>query len=297
MNDQDETVLMPEEPSEDEQTGRNGEPAAAGGDAPPGPAPADAAATETAPGGGVAATADASSPVSAEQSGIYNFPEPETAPNNRLRLVPPDGKPLPWWIRHRRSISLTELLLAAVCFLLTLYILGLWLFPSRDWKVAAKPGRWRKIVVHHTATKGGTAEAIDRYHRENNKWENGLGYHFVIGNGRPGSDGKATPDGFVFVGNRWIQQLDGAHIRKMKGESANANSFSIGIALVGDFENADPTAKQVAALRKLLTFLMEEYSISPRNVVGHGEAAATVTLCPGKRFPLRQIVDGLTPAQ
>ncbi|HHT9113865.1 MAG TPA: hypothetical protein ACFYD0_11140, partial [Candidatus Wunengus sp. YC65] len=49
---------------------------------------------------------------------------------------------------------------------------------------------WRYIVVHHSATSSGNAAEFDKYHRRKKGWENGLGYHFVIGNGNGTPDGK-----------------------------------------------------------------------------------------------------------
>ena len=39
--------------------------------------------------------------------------------------------------------------------------------------------RWRYIVVHHTATEVGDVERIDRYHRQQRDFKNGIGYHFL----------------------------------------------------------------------------------------------------------------------
>ncbi|MFQ5589758.1 MAG: peptidoglycan-binding protein, partial [Phycisphaerae bacterium] len=52
--------------------------------------------------------------------------------------------------------------------------------------------RWTTIVIHHSATETGGASLFDRFHRKRG-WD-GLGYHFVIGNGTD------TPDGLIEVG-------------------------------------------------------------------------------------------------
>jgi len=64
---------------------------------------------------------------------------------------------------------------------------------------------WKYIVIHHSASASGCAAEFDRYHREKRGWENGLGYHFVIGNGSGAGDGQ------IEIGNRWVKQIDGAH--------------------------------------------------------------------------------------
>jgi len=68
-----------------------------------------------------------------------------------------------------------------------------------------KVRRWKYIVIHHSASYKGSASSIDRYHREEKGWENGLGYDFVIGNGRGSRDGQ------IEVGGRWNKQIKGAH--------------------------------------------------------------------------------------
>lgn len=47
--------------------------------------------------------------------------------------------------------------------------------------------RWNAIVIHHTATKTGSASIIDKIHR--NRRFDGLGYDFIINNGNGNPDG------------------------------------------------------------------------------------------------------------
>lgn len=141
---------------------------------------------------------------------------------------------------------------------------------------------WKVIVVHHSATEKDTPQQMDRYHRFTRGWSNGLGYHFVIGNG------VNYPDGQIFVGPRWRQQIQGAHCKanagKYFGVSRPDNYFNdhgIGICLIGDFEGHRPTAKQLATLQQLITFLCAQTRINPNNVYGHGEVT-NKTACPGR---------------
>ena len=130
---------------------------------------------------------------------------------------------------------------------------------------------WRHIVIHHSATDEGSAATFDEYHREVKGWK-GLAYHFVIGNG------THTPDGSVEVGYRWKRQIAGAHagVREY-------NQYGIGVCLVGDFETARPTKKQMASLKELLAFLTKRFSVAPVDVVRHKDL--TKTKCPGRNFP------------
>ncbi len=64
-----------------------------------------------------------------EQSGSYVYPDNGgAASSQRLRLVPPDGKPAHWWQRHREKLGLVEMVLTGLFFVLTLYFLFLWFF-------------------------------------------------------------------------------------------------------------------------------------------------------------------------
>ena len=137
--------------------------------------------------------------------------------------------------------------------------------------------RWKYVVIHHSATEVGSAQAFDRAHRARG-WD-GLGYHFVITNGRGG------PDGAVTVGSRWLSQKHGAHCG---GTPANEyNEIGIGICLVGDFTDQMPTNAQIDSLRQLVSFLVRTYGIDSRNVIGHREAPNARTECPGRKLDLQ----------
>jgi N-acetylmuramoyl-L-alanine amidase-like protein len=147
--------------------------------------------------------------------------------------------------------------------------------------LAAIERDWTAIVIHHSATPTGNAEIFDQWHREWNHWD-GVGYDFVIGNG---SD---SVDGLVEVTFRWEQQRVGAHCGGTPGNWANEEA--VGICLVGDFNQDDPTAAQMRSLVKLARFLQDHCGIPGARVYGHGSTpGARVTECPGRRFPMRQL--------
>ncbi len=137
--------------------------------------------------------------------------------------------------------------------------------------------RWTTIVVHHSATARGGARPFDRFHRRRG-WD-GLGYHFVIGNGTD------TPDGFVEVGARWHKQKHGAHC---KTPGNYYNEHGIGICLVGDFTKTAPSARQIASLTGLVGFLAARCNIAPNRVTTHS-AVTGRTECPGRRFPIADL--------
>lgn len=138
------------------------------------------------------------------------------------------------------------------------------------WAVS-KPRAWRYIVIHHSATDNGNAADFDAHHRRRG-WD-GLGYHFVIDNGRGG------PDGRVEVGSRWRLQKAGAHTG---GTPRNEyNESGIGICLVGDFTCGMPSEAQLASLHRLVSYLVAHYDIRPENIIGHCDAPGAATECPG----------------
>lgn len=130
---------------------------------------------------------------------------------------------------------------------------------------AAKPRVWPGIVIHHSATQSGSVESIDAYHRDVRGWD-GIGYHFVIGNGEGMADGQVVP---TF---RWAEQRNGAH--------CVGHNNRIGICLIGDFTKGEPTARQKESLRRL-TRALQEWCGPGSEVVGHRCVPGAATACPG----------------
>lgn len=145
---------------------------------------------------------------------------------------------------------------------------------ENPWRPKVDAREWRHIVLHHTATDSGSVERIHESHIA--KGWLGIGYHFLIGNGNGMADGVVEP---TF---RWRQQLHGAHAGKDE-----YNQHGIGICLVGNFQETNPTEGQLAAVKQLVAALRGEYSIPSSRVIGHNEVKATA--CPGQNFPLAQV--------
>lgn len=145
-----------------------------------------------------------------------------------------------------------------------------------SWLPRAPERRWTHIIVHHSATPSGNAGVFHRLHLSQG-WENGLGYHFLIGNGTQSGDGE------VEVSRRWREQLVGAHTR-VSGDASNRwNENGIGICLVGDFTRARPSERQMDSLVALVRALRERYGVPADRVIGHRHVDATE--CPGASFP------------
>lgn len=150
-----------------------------------------------------------------------------------------------------------------------------------------------KIIVHHTATSRVVKtkeEAIDllqwiyHYHALENGWWD-IGYNFLI-----------DPLGNIYEGRAWWKNVVWAHTKYN-------NTSSIGISLLGNFEETNPSPQSLAALEKLLYSLSKEYWINPQDkiayhisskvppyvkdvydysIVGHRDS--WITACPGKNL-------------
>ncbi|MGZ0656938.1 LysM peptidoglycan-binding domain-containing protein [Coraliomargarita sp. W4R53] len=141
-------------------------------------------------------------------------------------------------------------------------------------KINVRTDNWKRIVAHHSAIKYGNAAVYDRAHRKRGM-QNGLAYHFVIGNGIDSGDGE------IEIGPRWTKQLLGGHVK-----SYGINLTAIGICMVGNFETTHPTQRQLAAFTQLMDWLRGEIIPKAKKFAGHRDLRGEQTICPGKNFPL-----------
>jgi N-acetylmuramoyl-L-alanine amidase len=139
--------------------------------------------------------------------------------------------------------------------------------------------RWQYIVVHNSGTRQGNAAAFDYYHRHIRRMQNGLAYHFVIGNG------TSTGNGQIEVGDRWRRQINGGHVH-----SDYLNNIALGICLVGDFNRDQPTRAQLDCCEELIRYLRQRCGkvgdhypiVKPHREMNPPRWA---TDCPGDAFP------------
>jgi hypothetical protein len=139
--------------------------------------------------------------------------------------------------------------------------------------------RWKFIIVHNSGTRQGNAKAFDYYHKRVKRMQNGMAYHFVIGNGRSSGDGE------IEIGDRWRRQINGGHVH-----SDYLNNISLGICFVGDFNRDQPTRAQLAASEELIKYLRERCGKVDGGAIGvrpHREMNPPrwATDCPGDAFP------------
>ena len=131
------------------------------------------------------------------------------------------------------------------------------------------------IVVHHSATDSGSTRLFRCLHRAVNGWTD-IGYHFVIGNGTDSGDGvveTGRPLGFR-----------GAHAK-------GSNHCSIGVCLVGNFQETWPTERQTEALGRLLDDLLDRFRLGPGCVLLHREVHGCRTVCPGENLTRAMVLE------
>lgn len=137
-----------------------------------------------------------------------------------------------------------------------------------DWQadekiVRAKPLYAPKLllaVVHHTANTNNYTRAqaaaivrgIEVYHVQGNGW-NDIGYNFLIDRYGTVYEGR---------GGGMTRNVIGAH-------ALGFNYGTVGIALVGDFQNATPPPAMQAALVRLLAWRLDVAHLDPQSTVAY----------------------------
>jgi hypothetical protein len=142
------------------------------------------------------------------------------------------------------------------------------------------------LVIHHTGeldteerrhmTGPERVRAIYKMHTVGNGWGD-VGYHFLI-----------DDDGVLYEGRAGGHGVIGAHVYC-------ANTGTIGVALIGNYQNRYPPEKQLMSLRWLLADLADEYGLDPNGrTVFHGRSMPTIvthrdlaaTQCAGRRVQM-----------
>ncbi|NBC65879.1 MAG: T9SS type A sorting domain-containing protein [Bacteroidetes bacterium] len=140
-------------------------------------------------------------------------------------------------------------------------------------------------IVHHTAGTNSSSDwpavvrSIWEYHVNTNGWSD-IGYNWLI-----------DPNGVIYQGRGWINGNDevlGAHF-------CGTNSNTMGVALMGNFEEVKPTLDSQNSLIELLAWKSDENNINPIGqdfhassgfnlftISGHRDGCST--LCPGENL-------------
>lgn len=124
----------------------------------------------------------------------------------------------------------------------------------------------KHIIVHCSDSEWGCAAVIDEWHKARG-WK-GIGYHFVVGNGRPAPDLFLNAlIGAVEVGRR----IDGDGFIEPDEVGSHAlgyNDTSIGVCLIG---KKDFAPEQMLTACLLVAQLMNRFGVKLENVLGHYE--------------------------
>lgn len=141
---------------------------------------------------------------------------------------------------------------------------------------------WRYIVLHHSASRGGSAQVIDRDHQTQNGWD-GIGYHFVIGNG------VDMPLGRIEATFRWRQQSHGAHAGALPAQKP-FNTEGIGVCLIGNYEQQALDSFAEHRLVELCAQLIDRIpTLSVGRIIGHRDVPEKSTVCPGRGIDLERV--------
>ena len=126
-----------------------------------------------------------------------------------------------------------------------------------------------RLIQHHFAADS-TIEAVHDYHKNVRGWR-GIGYNWAIAN-----------TGNIVVGRGALKI--GAH------SGFTWNRKSEGIAYQGNISSSDLTNEQFESGIRLNAWRCDVFGLTPEEaIIGHGDVANTV--CPGSRFPMRELID------
>ncbi|MBC7784794.1 MAG: N-acetylmuramoyl-L-alanine amidase [Burkholderiales bacterium] len=107
-----------------------------------------------------------------------------------------------------------------------------------------KPGRWTSIFIHHSRTPDGNAHTVADP-------KLGARDHFVICNGAGGADGE------IQINTRWTAQAPAVP----PGGVSSIDPNCISICLIGDYDQNQPTPRQMDHLRRLTGRLQQQFDI------------------------------------
>lgn len=137
----------------------------------------------------------------------------------------------------------------------------------------------RQIILHHTYRptteqyKGlATIQGIWQYHTKTCGWSD-IGYHLLVG-----------PEGAIWLG-RPIDR-EGAHAKGQNGDS-------IGLSMIGDFDDEKLGEKQRLATTAALRALLERYELSANAINFHRDYSRKT--CPGSKINKQEVRQWVAP--
>ena len=128
------------------------------------------------------------------------------------------------------------------------------------------------VVIHHAAAEQAPPEQVHKWHLDRG-WS-GFGYNYFV-----------RKDGTVYEGR-------GLNIG---AQTENMNSKSIGVCFEGNFDKENMGSRQLSSgIMFIRDWLMPKL---PNKVEVVPHSRFNPTACPGGKFPLAQLVSGLTVSQ
>jgi len=120
------------------------------------------------------------------------------------------------------------------------------------------------LVIHHSATDASTSvEEIRSAHLD--RGFDDIGYHWLI-----------DRQGRLYPGRS--EKIAGAHVKGF-------NQESLGVCLIGNFDQNELTPEAIDTLIKFLPILCLKHAIAVENIIGHSDAPnASSTRCPGSNL-------------
>ena len=146
-------------------------------------------------------------------------------------------------------------------------------------QATVQPERWKYVYIHHSKTPGGSALTLGGS-------ADGVGDHFVIGNG------TGLADGELQISQRWNHQ----QAATAPSAGVKVESDCISICVIGDFDRSPPTPMQLGRLGQLVQALQLRCRIPASHVEWVNESGARhsgTVAGVGKLFPAAAFHDQL----
>ncbi|NOX63279.1 MAG: N-acetylmuramoyl-L-alanine amidase [Chloroflexi bacterium] len=131
-------------------------------------------------------------------------------------------------------------------------------YPNRE------PSLIRRIVIHHTATSSSASPFLIARGQIQRRGLPGITYHFTVG-----GDGTIS----------WTEPLE---TETTHTNNATVNRESVGVALIGNFNDAPPDDAQLDAAAHVVAWLLGMFKSTTTDVVGRSEIEPTSS--PGRQW-------------
>ncbi|MEZ0538564.1 N-acetylmuramoyl-L-alanine amidase [Fibrella arboris] len=131
------------------------------------------------------------------------------------------------------------------------------------------------IVVHHSVTSNTATDQVEEVrniyllHTLSNGW-NDIGYNFLIGR-----------DGVIYEGRDGQGMMDGDNV--LGAHFCAQNSGTMGICLLGNFNEAQPGSSAIASLAKLIGWKLKKEGLQPIGMAFHPGSAKQLDVISGHR--------------